>query len=98
MERPLSVARGSVGKWENMQYGPESAWESVRNLKATVKRFVAVAGNMGVGKTSMVSFLCSQYGFDPVYEPFMENPYLDDFYRDMRKWAFHSQLYFLTIR
>ena len=60
------------------------------------KKFVAVAGNMGVGKTSMVEFLCHRYGFEPVYEPFMDNPYLDDFYKDMKSWAFHSQLYFLT--
>jgi len=61
-----------------------------------VKKFIAVAGNMGVGKTSMVEFLQHQYGFEPVYEPFTQNPYLDDFYKDMKSWAFHSQLYFLT--
>ena len=61
-----------------------------------MKKFIAIAGNMGAGKTSMVEFLCSRYGFDPVYEPFTDNPYLDDFYKDMRSWAFHSQLYFLT--
>lgn len=61
-----------------------------------MKKFIAVAGNMGVGKTSMVEFLCSRYGVEPVYEPFMDNPYLDDFYTDMGKYAFHSQLYFLT--
>lgn len=61
-----------------------------------MKKFVAVAGNMGVGKTSMVEFLCRRYGFSPVYEPFMDNPYLDDFYKDMKGWGFHSQLYFLT--
>jgi len=61
-----------------------------------VKKFIAVAGNMGVGKTSMVDFLCSRYGVEPVYEPFMDNPYLDDFYKDMGRFAFHSQLYFLT--
>jgi len=61
-----------------------------------VNKFVAVAGNMGVGKTSMVEFLCRRYGFQPVYEPFMDNPYLDDFYKDMKGWGFHSQLYFLT--
>jgi len=61
-----------------------------------VKRFIAVAGNMGVGKTSMVQFLEHRYGFEPVYEPFATNPYLDDFYADMKRWAFHSQLYFLT--
>lgn len=51
---------------------------------------------MGVGKTSMVEFLHQTYGFQPVYEPFTDNPYLDDFYQDMRAWGFHSQLYFLT--
>ena len=44
----------------------------------------------------MVEFLCHQYGFEPIYEPFMDNPFLDDFYRDMKTWGFHSQLYFLT--
>jgi deoxyadenosine/deoxycytidine kinase len=61
-----------------------------------VKKFIAVAGNMGVGKTTMVDFLCSRYDLSPVYEPYTENPYLDDFYKDMRSWGFHSQLYFLT--
>ena len=44
----------------------------------------------------MVEFLSQQYGFEPIYEPFMNNPYLDDFYKDMKAWGFHSQLYFLT--
>jgi deoxyadenosine/deoxycytidine kinase len=61
-----------------------------------VKKFVAVAGNMGVGKTSMVEFLCQRFGFEPVYEPYTANPYLDDFYAEMGRWAYHSQLWFLT--
>lgn len=61
-----------------------------------MKKFIAVAGNMGAGKTSLVEFLHSQYGFDPVYEPYTTNPYLDDFYADMRRWSYHSQVYFLT--
>ena len=61
-----------------------------------MKRFIAVAGNVGAGKSSLVEFLEAEYGFEPVYEPFTDNPYLDDFYTDMRSWAFHSQLYFLT--
>ena len=61
-----------------------------------MKKFIAIAGNMGVGKTSMVKFLCNTYGFEAVYEPFMNNPYLSDFYKDMKTWSFHSQLYFLT--
>ena len=44
----------------------------------------------------MVDFLNHRYGMEPVYEPFAENPYLDDFYKDMKTWAFHSQMYFLT--
>ena len=61
-----------------------------------MQTFIVVAGNMGVGKTSLVQFLQHQYGFEPVYEPFMDNPYLDDFYKDMKAWAYHSQVYFLT--
>ena len=61
-----------------------------------MQKFIAVAGNMGVGKTSMVEFLCHRFAFEPVYEPFMDNPYLDDFYKDMSAWGYHSQLYFLT--
>ena len=61
-----------------------------------MKKFIAVAGNMGAGKTSLVEFLCSQYGFEPVYEPYTTNPYLDDFYQNMKSWAYHSQIYFLT--
>lgn len=59
-------------------------------------RFIAVAGNIGAGKTSLVRYLASSYGFQPVYEPFADNPYLDDFYGDMRAWAFHSQMWFLA--
>ncbi len=61
-----------------------------------MQKFIAVAGNMGVGKTSLVSFLHHNYGLEPIYEPFMNNPYLDDFYVDMKQWGFHSQMYFLS--
>jgi len=60
------------------------------------KRFIAVAGNMGAGKSELVSFLCRRYGLKPFFEPNESNPYLADFYADMPKWAFHSQIYFLT--
>lgn len=59
-------------------------------------RFVAVAGNMGVGKTTLVEYLATRYGFQPVYEPFEDNPYLDAFYKDMKAWGFHSQVWFLA--
>ena len=61
----------------------------------TLKRSIAVAGNIGSGKSTMVEFLSRTYGIEPFYEPNEDNPYLPDFYRDMRRWAFRSQLYFL---
>lgn len=63
-----------------------------------MKKFVAVAGNIGVGKSTLVGLLCSRLGWQPFYEPVSENPYLEDFYTDMRAWAFHSQIFFLTNR
>ena len=60
------------------------------------KKFIAIAGTMGAGKSSLVEFLHARYGFEPIYEPFMDNPYLDDFYKDMKRWSFQSQIYFLT--
>jgi deoxyadenosine/deoxycytidine kinase len=61
-----------------------------------VKRYVAVAGTIGSGKSSLVTWLVKRYGLAPYYEPNEENPYLADFYRDMKAWAFHSQLFFLS--
>jgi deoxyadenosine/deoxycytidine kinase len=63
-----------------------------------MKKFVAVAGNIGVGKSTLVALLCHHLGWQPFYEPVAENPYLADFYADMRAWAFHSQIFFLTHR
>lgn len=60
-----------------------------------MSRSIAIAGNIGAGKSTLVEFLARQYGIQPFYEPNDENPYLADFYRDMRRWAFHSQIYFL---
>ena len=62
----------------------------------TAGRTIAIAGNIGTGKSSLVEFLTRTYGIQPFYEPNDENPYLPDFYKDMKRWAFHSQLYFLS--
>jgi len=63
-----------------------------------MKKFVAVAGNIGVGKSTLVAMLSEKLGWQPFYEPVADNPYLADFYQDMRAWAFHSQIFFLTHR
>lgn len=59
---------------------------------------IGVSGNIGAGKSSLVSLLERELGYNAVYEAVSENPYLEDFYRDMKKWSFHSQLYFLIKR
>ena len=61
-------------------------------------RFIAVAGNIGVGKSTLVKLLSENLGWTPFYEPVTENPYLADFYADMPAWGFHSQIYFLMRR
>jgi deoxyadenosine/deoxycytidine kinase len=62
-------------------------------------KYIAVAGTMGSGKSSLVKFLCNRYpDIRPFYERNEENPYLEDFYKEMEKWAFHSQVYFLTLK
>ncbi len=58
--------------------------------------YIAIAGNIGCGKSTLVDFICRTYQVEPFFEPNADNPYLADFYADMKKWAFHSQIYFLT--
>lgn len=60
--------------------------------------FVAVAGNIGAGKSTLTRILSERYHLSPVYEAVDENPYLEDFYRDMSRYAFHSQMFFLAAR
>jgi deoxyadenosine/deoxycytidine kinase len=60
--------------------------------------YVAVAGNIGAGKSSLTRLLSARYHLEPVYEAVDENPYLEDFYRDMKRYAFHSQMFFLATR
>ncbi len=63
-----------------------------------MKKFVAVAGNIGAGKSTLVKLLSGRLGWEPFYEPEAQNPYLPDFYNKMKRWAFHSQIFFLTYR
>ena len=63
-----------------------------------MRKFIAVAGNIGVGKSTLVKLLCQRLDWQPFFEPVAQNPYLPDFYKDMQAWAFHSQIFFLTHR
>jgi deoxyadenosine/deoxycytidine kinase len=63
-----------------------------------MKKFLAVAGNIGVGKSTLVSLISKRLGWKPFFEPVGENPYLADFYKDMKAYAFQSQVFFLTRR
>jgi len=59
---------------------------------------VAIAGNIGVGKTSLTERLSKHYKWDAHYEDVEDNPYLDDFYNEMQRWSFNLQIYFLKSR
>lgn len=61
-------------------------------------KHIAVSGNIGSGKTTLVEKLSRHYGWIPLYESVDNNPYLRDFYDDMKRWAFHLQIYFLNSR
>ncbi|MBI5647154.1 MAG: deoxynucleoside kinase [Ignavibacteriae bacterium] len=60
--------------------------------------FVAIAGNIGSGKSSLTQLLHERFGWQPYFESVDDNPYLEDFYGDMRRWSFHLQVYFLSQR
>lgn len=62
------------------------------------KYFITIAGNIGVGKSTLVRLLGERLSWEPVFEAVTENPYLADFYQDMPRWSFHSQVFFLSRR
>ena len=59
---------------------------------------IAIAGNIGSGKTTLTKMLAKRYNWSPRFEPVEHNPYLDDFYKDMSRWSFNLQIYFLNKR
>ena len=59
---------------------------------------IAIAGNIGAGKTTLTELLAKHYKWEPQYEDVMQNPYLDDFYAEMERWSFNLQVYFLNSR
>ena len=68
-------------------------------LNSTLKnRYVAVAGNIGAGKSSLTGLLGKKFHWETFFESVDDNPYLSDFYEDMRRWSFNLQIYFLSSR
>jgi deoxyadenosine/deoxycytidine kinase len=59
---------------------------------------IAIVGNIGAGKTTLTELLAKNYGWEPLYEAVDHNPYLEDFYSDMKRWSFNLQIYFLNNR
>ncbi len=59
---------------------------------------IAIAGNIGSGKTTLTTLLSKHYKWEPHFEDVEDNPYLSDFYKDMKRWSFNLQIYFLNSR
>lgn len=66
--------------------------------EASSDKFIAIAGNIGAGKSSLTGLLAKHFNWDAFYESVDNNPYLADFYDDMRRWSFNLQIYFLSSR
>ncbi len=71
--------------------------EQSKNQKADIK-YIAIAGNIGAGKTTLCTKLGKHFNWDVHYEDTNDNPYLSDFYADMQRWSFNLQIYFLNSR
>ena len=70
----------------------------LRMSDSSQKIFIAVAGNIGTGKTTLTQMLANHFQWEPHFESVSDNPYLEDFYTDMKRWSFPLQIYFMTHR
>ena len=67
-------------------------------MSHTSLKHIAIAGNIGAGKTTLTELLAKHYGWKPHFESVENNPYINDFYQDMKHWSFHMQIFFLNQR
>ncbi len=67
-------------------------------MKQGKKYFISVAGNIGSGKSSLTRMIAKEFGWVPYFESVQDNPYLSDFYKEMKRWSFQLQVYFLSHR
>ena len=70
----------------------------MENARAPRRQHVTIAGNIGVGKSTLVGILAEEFGWQPYYELVADHPYLNDYYTDRERWGFHSQIWFLSQR
>ena len=63
-----------------------------------MKKYIIISGNIGCGKSSLTQLLSERLHWKAFYETVTDNPYLEDFYYDMKKWSFHLQVFFLSKR
>ena len=70
----------------------------MKNKNKRPKPFIGLAGNIGVGKTTFTKTMSERCGWKPFYKSVSDNPYLNDFYKDMKRWSFNLQIYFLHKR
>lgn len=68
------------------------------NAKPDIPFYLSISGNIGVGKSTVCAMMGEELGWPTYYEPVDDNPYLEDYYREMPRWAFHLQIYFLSKR
>ena len=81
-----------------MQTDLDLATPATADSDAPRKLYVAVAGNIGAGKSTLTQILADTFGWSPYFESVDDNPYLSDFYADMRRWSFNLQVFFLSSR
>lgn len=70
----------------------------MENTRSFRRQHVTIAGNIGVGKSTLVGILAEEFGWQPYYELVADHPYLSDYYVDRERWGFHSQIWFLSQR
>lgn len=70
----------------------------MENIRPVRRHHITVAGNIGVGKSTLVEILAEEFGWQPYYELVADHPYLKDYYDDRERWGFHSQIWFLLQR
>ena len=76
----------------------QKEYRPVEQARPSRRQHVSIAGNIGVGKSTLVAILAEELGWQPYYELVADHPYLDDYYIDQERWGFHSQIWFLSQR